>query len=195
MRICFIGDSFVNGVGDDTCLGWTGRLCAEARRAGWDVTHYNLGIRRDTSLDIHERWRREAEARLPEGLDGRLVFAFGANDCTFMDGRTRVPHDRCLDTVRAILADAAGWRKTLMIGPLPVCDDPSTDARILALSNDMAPICARLGVPFLPVFDVARGSDAWAREAAAGDGTHPNAGGYAALASVVAEWEAWRAWF
>lgn len=26
MRICFIGDSFVNGTGDDTCLGWVGRI-------------------------------------------------------------------------------------------------------------------------------------------------------------------------
>lgn len=195
MRICFIGDSFVNGVGDDTCLGWTGRLCAEARRAGWDVTHYNLGIRRDTSLDIHGRWRREAEARLPEGLDGRLVFSFGANDCTLVDGRIRVPHDRSLDTAEKILGDAAGWRRTLMIGPLPVCDDPATDARILALSRDIAPLCARLDVPFLPVFGMATESDAWTSEAAAGDGTHPNAKGYAALASAVSDWEAWRAWF
>jgi lysophospholipase L1-like esterase len=195
MRICFIGDSFVNGVGDDTCLGWTGRLCAEARRAGWDVTHDNLSIRRDTSLDIRGRWRNEADARLPEGLDGRLVFAFGANDCTLVDGQTRVPHVRSLEMATAILSDAAGWRKTLMVGPLPVCDDPSTDARILALSRDLALPCARLGVPFLPVFDVATGSDAWTSEAAAGDGTHHNAGGYAALASAVAAWEAWRAWF
>ncbi|MCJ2128851.1 hypothetical protein MKK51_08325 [Methylobacterium sp. E-045] len=118
----------MNGVGDDTCLGWTGRLCAEARRAGWDVTHDNPGIRRDTSLDIRGRWRNEAEARLPEGLDGRLVFAFGANDCTLVDGRTRVPHVRSLEMATAILTDAAGWRKTLMVGLLPVCDDPSTDA-------------------------------------------------------------------
>ena len=195
MRICFIGDSFVSGVGDDTCLGWTGRLCAEARRAGWDMTHYNLGIRRDTSLDIHRRWRSEAEARLPEGLDGRLVFAFGANDCTLVDGRIRVPHDHSLETAEAILGEAAGWRRTLMIGPLPVCDDPATDARILTLSRDITSVCARLDVPFLPVFGVATESHAWTSEAAAGDGTHPNAGGYAALASAVAGWEAWRAWF
>ena len=25
MRICFFGDSFVNGTGDDECLGWVGR--------------------------------------------------------------------------------------------------------------------------------------------------------------------------
>ena len=35
-RICFFGDSFVNGTGDDDALGWVGRLCAAERRAGLD---------------------------------------------------------------------------------------------------------------------------------------------------------------
>ncbi|WP_205762521.1 hypothetical protein [Magnetospirillum aberrantis] len=32
MRICFLGDSFFNGTNAPTCLGWTGRVCALARR-------------------------------------------------------------------------------------------------------------------------------------------------------------------
>lgn len=32
MRICFIGDSFVNGTGDPECLGWAGRICVTARK-------------------------------------------------------------------------------------------------------------------------------------------------------------------
>ncbi|HZC55143.1 MAG TPA: hypothetical protein VE396_03730 [Xanthobacteraceae bacterium] len=30
IRICFFGDSMVNGTGDDACLGWVGRICAAA---------------------------------------------------------------------------------------------------------------------------------------------------------------------
>lgn len=30
IRICFIGDSLVNGTGDEAALGWAGRLCAMA---------------------------------------------------------------------------------------------------------------------------------------------------------------------
>jgi hypothetical protein len=52
MRICFVGDSLVNGTGDPVGLGWVGRACAAARRRGHEVTCYNLGIRRDTSADI-----------------------------------------------------------------------------------------------------------------------------------------------
>src|SRR6202011_3560744 len=81
IRICFFGDSMVNGTGDDACLGWVGRVCAAARRRGRDLTCYNLGIRRDTSADVLARWQREAEARLLPEHDGRLIFSFGANDC------------------------------------------------------------------------------------------------------------------
>ena len=71
LRICFVGDSLVNGTGDPACLGWTGRVCAAACDAGHDITYYNLGIRRATSADIHGYWRDEVTRRLPEGIAGR----------------------------------------------------------------------------------------------------------------------------
>jgi lysophospholipase L1-like esterase len=64
IRICFVGDSYVQGTGDDECLGWAGRLCASARRAGHNITYYNLGVRRETSTDITRRWLAECEPRL-----------------------------------------------------------------------------------------------------------------------------------
>lgn len=65
MRICFFGDSVINGTGDDDGLGWVGRVVAQARRGGCDVTAYNLGIRRGTSADVAARWAGEARLRLP----------------------------------------------------------------------------------------------------------------------------------
>ncbi|HSK40048.1 MAG TPA: GDSL-type esterase/lipase family protein [Arenibaculum sp.] len=196
MRICFIGDSFVNGVGDDTCLGWTGRLCSAARKAGRDVTRYDLGIRGDTSADIVARWHRETQARLPAGSDGRLVFSFGTNDCTPGEdaGGARVAPGRSLANARTILMEARGRWPTLMVGPPPVGDDPSTDERIAALSGSLGTLCAEIGVPYLAVFSTMAASEPWRREAAANDGSHPNAAGYAALAGIVAQWDAWRSW-
>ena len=112
LRICFFGDSFANGTGDDDCLGWVGRLCAAARRSGCDVTAYNLGIRRDTSGDIANRWQSEGAARLPDQYDGRLVFAFGTNDCvTHEDGDgPRVPMDRAIANAHEILSAARAWK-------------------------------------------------------------------------------------
>lgn len=195
MRICFFGDSMVNGTGDDECLGWVGRACAEARRGGADVTCYNLGIRRDTSADVRARWQWEAEARLPAGHDGRLVFSFGANDCCPGDdaGGVRVAHAAALAHAEVILVQAAAWCPVLMVGPFPI-RDAVVDARIAALGQGLAALCARLGVPYLSLFEEASASAAWAREVAAGDGAHPNAQGYAEVAAVFSRWPAWRAW-
>src|SRR5690242_7873956 len=117
MRLCFIGDSFVNGTGDPDCLGWVGRICAAARRRGHDLTVYNLGVRRDTSADIAARWQEEALRRLPAGMDGRLVFSFGANDCMVEAGAPRVAPAQSLANARATLDAARRWRPTRMLGP------------------------------------------------------------------------------
>jgi hypothetical protein len=62
------------------------------------------------------------------------------------------------------------------------------------LSDDFASLCARLRVPYLDVFDLVAASDIWAREIAAGDGVHPNEGGYAMIGDAVENWAGWRAW-
>ena len=38
LRICFVGDSFVAGVGDPLCLGWPGRLAARTFADGQPLT-------------------------------------------------------------------------------------------------------------------------------------------------------------
>ena len=88
IRICFVGDSFVTGTGDETALGWAGRLCAMANSGDSIVTCYNLGIRRDTSKDIMLRWEQECARRLPDSCDGRMVISCGANDMAMEGGKT-----------------------------------------------------------------------------------------------------------
>ncbi|MBI1206927.1 MAG: GDSL family lipase [Azospirillum sp.] len=194
MRLCFFGDSFVNGTGDPDCLGWVGRVCAAERRRGHDLTVYNLGIRRDTSADLARRWQDEAQRRLPLEQDGRLVFSFGANDCVIEDGRRRVGFEQTLRHAGTILTAASALAPTLMIGPPPLAEGDA-DARIAPLSAALGGCCRQLGVPFLDPFPDLAASGAWRREAAAGDGAHPGQQGYAELAALVAAWPAWRAWF
>jgi len=194
LRVCFFGDSFVNGTGDDACLGWVGRACAAGRRNGTDLTCYNLGIRGDTSADVLRRWEHEARARLAPEHDGRLVFSFGAIDCCLRDdaSQVRVPVDQALANARMILASALAWRPTLMVGPLPVCDR-ETDGRIATMSAALAPLCVSLGVRYLEVFHHAANSSSWACEVAAGDGAHPNAIGYTAVSDAFHRWAPWQA--
>lgn len=196
MRICFFGDSFVNGTGDDDGLGWVGRLVAKARRGGRDVTGYNLGIRRNTSADVASRWKSEASLRLPSECDGRLVFSFGANDCLSngVDGGPRVGRAESLANAESILDAALRWLPILMIGPGIVADDREANARICALSAEYAKLCDRIGAPYLEICDLLLASPTWTQEALAGDGAHPNRGGYAIVADAVSNWRSWRSW-
>ncbi|MBV9995463.1 MAG: hypothetical protein JO127_09635 [Caulobacteraceae bacterium] len=197
MRLCFFGDSFVNGTGDDDCLGWVGRLCAAERRAGLDITLYNLGVRRDTSADMLARWRDEARARLPDGCDGRLVFSFGLNDSALNDQQNgpRVPMERTKANATAILTEASAWLPTLAMGPLPVTGDARLNDGVVQTSQALHALCKTLGLPFLSFTPVIEDLyPLWRREAEAGDGIHPNRSSYAALADWIHSSEVWRRW-
>lgn len=207
LRICFVGDSITTGTGDDEFLGWPGRLCAAERRRGHDLSLYNLGIRGDTSEMIAARWRAECEARLPAIHPAALVFSFGINDTAReADGGLRVGHDRSVATARAILAAAKAWKPTLMIGPTPILQKTLTlslnpsqprevqDARIAAASSAYAGVCKELGVPFLDLFAPLSADSRFRKSMAAGDGIHPTAPGYAAMAELIGQWPAWRKW-
>ncbi len=189
LRIAFIGDSFVNGTGDAEFLGWTGRVCARARAGLPALTHYNLGIRRDTSADVRARWRSEAERRLPPACDGLLVFAFGANDAVLVEGRPRLAAAESLENFRAIIAEARAWRPVLVVGPPPL---QGAEERIGELSAAFAGASAELGVPYLELCAPLRAEAQWQDEVEAGDGAHPGARGYALLAHLISSWAAWQ---
>lgn len=194
MRLCFIGDSYVTGTGDQTCQGWAGRLCAMERRGGRDVTLYNLGVRGQTSCDIARRWLTETRSRLDGRHDGGVVLSFGVNDCTTTPhGQTRVTWADSMRATRSILEQARQTWPVLMVGPPPVGHEDH-DWRIRALSDAMARLCADMKIPFLPIWEPLRARPLWCAEIARGDGFHPTGGGYAELARLVHDWPAWRKW-
>ena len=197
VRICFVGDSFVNGTGDPECLGWTGRICVNANKKGYDITYYNLGIRRDTSTDIANRWLQEVSLRLPKEYDGRIVFSFGLNDTTVENGKTRVEFTKSIENTYKILSEAKQLYPVLMVGPAPYVDteDNQRKQRTADLSKQFAHVCHELNVPYLDVFSILEKSNIWIDEAEANDGAHPRAGGYAEFAQMVENWEAWLNWF
>ncbi|MFN8635601.1 MAG: GDSL-type esterase/lipase family protein [Chloroflexota bacterium] len=193
IRICFIGDSFTQGTGDELYLGWPGRVCASARARGHAVTSYNLGIRRETTTDIRARWRAEVTPRLVAGVDGRIVFSFGANDATIEDDQWRVPAALSVENLRAMLARATLSHSVLVVGP-PPAPEPDRTERHAELASRYAQACAAFGVPFLDVLEPLKSAEGWWEEVAAGDGIHPGRRGYDALAALVEAWPAWRAW-
>ena len=193
IRIAFVGDSFVNGTGDPECLGWVGRVCRSAAARGHGVTLYNLGIRRDTSVDVAARWKEEVGRRLVPKERSGIVFSFGVNDCVMENGRPRVDPAATLQNARRVLTDASNIAPCLMIGPPPI-DDDGVNRRLDALTPRLADMCRDLAVPFLDTLSPLRRSAVWRAEVARGDGAHPADGGYDDLARLIDEWRAWRPW-
>ncbi|MEZ0093447.1 GDSL-type esterase/lipase family protein [Streptacidiphilus sp. EB129] len=192
LRICFVGDSFVAGVGDPLCLGWAGRLTARAFADGQPVTAYNLGVRRQTSADILARWQDECAQRLQEGDDLRVVLSFGVNDATGEHGRTRVPAEESSANLARMLdqAGARGW-SVLVVAPPPI-HDVEHNARTAALDERFADICRTASVPYAPVHHPLRDSAAWMHEVRTGDGAHPAAAGYDAITTLITpHWQTW----
>lgn len=190
VRVCFVGDSFVAGVGDSEFLGWTGRLAAGA--SGMALTAYNLGVRRQTSSDIRDRWRDECAQRLPADVDRRVVFSFGVNDTTVEGDGPRVDSEVSVENLAAMLAEcaASGWR-ALVVGPPPI-DDVDQNARTAALDRRFAAVCRSAGVAYVPVLDALVADPVWMQQVRDGDGAHPDSGGYRALAALVRPvWEEW----
>lgn len=194
MRLCFFGDSFVNGTGDDSGLGWVGRIVAYGRSQGRDLTAYNLGVRRDTSEDIASRWGAEAQRRFVRDVERRLLFSFGANDCTPEGASCRVPLERAIAATSTVLRQAIALAPTIVVGPIPILDDDETDRRIGELGLAQEKLCSELSIPFLPIERFIQTCEPWRAEARAGDGSHPNREGYVALAQHLLSWRGMREW-
>lgn len=192
IRICFVGDSYVQGAGDDDCLGWTGRLCVNARRAGHNLTGYNLGVRRETSADIARRWLAECMPRLPAATENYVVFSFGLNDVTVENGMPRVAEAETLANLRAMLITAKARYRTLVIGPVAL-PDVERNAPLLRLSGGMAEVALGLGVPYLALFPHFVDDTQWMEEVRGNDGAHPRGTGYAKIAALIEAWPQW--WF
>ena len=192
LRVCFIGDSYVNGTCDPEYLGWAGRVAVAARRKGYNLTYYNLGVRRETSTDIARRWRPEVHARFPSSCTPFVVFAFGANDTTLEGQQLRVAEAQSVENAREMLREARRHYTVAMIGP-PPNTDAGQNLRTRRLSSLFAEVAKSEAVPFLSVFDQLAVDETWMSEVRAGDGAHPGAAGYAKLAELVETWQEW--WF
>ncbi|PLZ81356.1 lipase [Fischerella muscicola CCMEE 5323] len=197
IRICFVGESFVNGTGDPEFLGWTGRVCINAQQKGYEITYYNLGVRAETSRYLKQRWFQEVSYRLPQEIDGRVVFSFGVNDSGWAGKKQGIELPETIENTRSILSEAKQFYPVLMIGP-PPCGDVEQEQRnqiIANLSQQFALICRELDIPYLDVFSTLVNSSVWLAEAKANDKAHPRAAGYAEFATVVQNWDGWLSWF
>jgi acyl-CoA thioesterase I len=204
LRICFVGDSLVNGTNDPDFQGWPGRLAQAAVADGHDLSVYNLGIRGDTSVMIKARWQPECAARLPAIHPCALIFSFGVNDIALENGRRRVALDTSMQAARQMMQAAKSWLPTLWVGPPPVQQEittfyPAPDTTFVfdreeigALSDGFAGLAAELDIPYFDLYKALKDDAAWQQTYEATDSVHPRQTGYQMIATHLQNWTAWR---
>ncbi|MGZ3365500.1 MAG: GDSL-type esterase/lipase family protein [Caulobacteraceae bacterium] len=190
LRVCFLGDSFTLGTGDDDGLGWAGRVHAAERGRGIDLTSYNLGVRGQTGAEIAARAAREVGERIAgKGDRQAVVIAFGTNDI-----RLDRPVEESASALERVIRWASGEGYAVFVMGSPHAAEPELDA-LRALRNvNLEETARRLGAPYLDIRERVADWSAWHRGAMEGDGIHPGAEGYAAVAAVFAQWGPWRRW-
>lgn len=191
---CFFGDSVTLGVNDAPAGGWVARFAAKAAGAGLQVppdTFYNLGVRRNSSRMVLERWEAEYRARAMEGVPSFLLFCFGTVDMAAPKGMPRIPVGESAANARDILVKAGEYGSAALISAPPVKDEEH-NRRLETLCAAYAALCARLEVPFIDIFHPLMESGYVADLA---DGVHPGPAGNAMIADLLVQAPALRGWF
>jgi lysophospholipase L1-like esterase len=201
-RVCFFGDSLVNGVRDAQKGGWPMRLGQSLLNdIGLDATIYNLGIRAETSSDLKNRWYDDATRRKVDEFPLVLVFCFGLNDANHAQERgeettMRVSHAQSLANATDIMTRAREMAPTLWVGPQAVIDGGRSskivNERLEGLNQLFAETARGLEIPYFDVFERTRNDETWQRALRRGDGYHPDTAGYDLLAEMIWQWQGWR---
>lgn len=186
--ICFLGDSYVNGKGDETALGWVGRVCQSLLKQELDLTYYNLGVRGRTSQDVLQNWS-ELEPRWLDQADNRVVVSFGVNDTVILDGEQRISATEIQDNINLIM-NQLKQTTSLVVGPPPVSDFMQNQ-RIKAYSNQLQQSCQAFDIPFIELFTPLFHDQDYLAEVSQNDGSHPGQTGYRKIAHLVLNDPAW----
>lgn len=190
----FFGDSVTLGVNDAPAGGWVSRLAGKAAQAGLSVppdTFYNMGVRRNSSRMILDRFEAEFKARAMEGVPSYLLFCFGTVDMAAPKGFPNIPVGESSANARDILLKAKSFGATALVSAPPVADKEHCQ-RLDALCTAYAAICSAVDVPFVDIFHPLLKSG-YVNDLA--DGVHPGPAGNDMIASALLQAQELADWF
>ena len=192
MRICFIGDELVAGVGDPRGLGWVGRVNAHST---FDVpaTFLTLAVPSETTKQMAARWEAEVLPRLADGEPHGLVIGIGPGDVPagISTARSRLNLANITDRATSL------GIPSFVVGPPPLAGVDS--GALKALASSCSEVCGRRGIPFVDCYTPLVAHDKWFEDLAASmargkDGqTLPGQAGYALMAWIV-QHQGWYEW-
>ena len=138
MRICFIGDELVAGVGDPRGLGWVGRVNAHST---FDVpaTFLTLAVPSETTKQMAARWEAEVLPRLADGEPHGLVIGIGPGDVPagISTARSRLNLANITDRATSL------GIPSFVVGPPPLAGVDS--GALKALASSCSEVCGRRG--------------------------------------------------
>ncbi len=204
-RLCFMGASNVEGVGDEERRGWAGRLTMMPPALGTPTSFFNLGIGGETTDQIADRWERECRIRIADDMDGALVISFGLNDCAEIEGEgIRIPLEQTIANVTAAATNMKAWKPTVWVGPTPVAEDMMpmrprpgvvlwhANDRLKELNASYAKVALELDIPYMDLLTPLLESDVYMASLHERDGLHPSGAGYQVAADLIAAWQPWQ---
>ena len=190
----FFGDSVTLGVNDAPAGGWVSRLAGKAAQAGLSVppdTFYNMGVRRNSSRMILDRFEAEFKARTMEGVPSYLLFCFGTVDMAVPKGFPNIPVGESAANARDILLKAKTFGATALVSAPPVAGKEHCQ-RLDALCTAYAAICSAIDVPFVDIFHPLL-KIGYVNDLA--DGVHPGPAGNDMIASALLQAPELADWF
>lgn len=204
-RICFIGDSIVEGLGDETGLGWSGRLAEAHRNSDNPFIPFYLGVRGQTLAQIADRAKEECKVRITDKENDLIVLGSGLNDIARVDGEPRTSPDSVIDTFAYLIDELNNLCKLIVVSPFPVYEslmpfyssisDLHLDFQnkdIKEFSKEYCNICGSKDIPYLNLFDELNKNDDYQNGLKLNDGLHSNAEGYQAVANLIQNWTVWK---
>ena len=204
-KICFIGASTVEGVGDDTGQGWTSRLVAKKLAQGNPVVPYYLGVRGQTLAQISSRAKYECQVRITSIDNDLIVLGTGVNDISRIDGKPRTDRLETIEIFSRLISELKLLCRLIVVGPLPVYEpkmpfysavnDLYLDYKnedITLMSKEYAEICASEDTPYIDVFNMLLTNSDYHHGLKTNDGLHSDTDGYEAVSECIENWEGWR---
>lgn len=185
LRIFFVGDELIAGLGDARALGWTGRVLARTP-AEPPLLGLTLAVPGENSHGLSERWEAEVTRRMSDA-PARLVVGLGSHDLdtsvTLARGRLHL----------ANLLDSAERRglRPFVVGPPPRRDVPT---KLQAdLSYAFGDVCDRRGIPYVDTFTPLLNHEQWNTDLILSNGYTPHQAGYGLIAWLVLH-SGWNQW-
>lgn len=186
LRVFFVGDELIAGLGDKRALGWSGRVVA---RTPLDppLLAINLAFPGESSATLTNRWEGEVLPRRSKNADNRLVIGLGSHDLDagLSSARSRLYLANLLDNAeRHQLA-------SFVVGPPPRPDvEP---ARLAELSRAFSEVCSRRDIPYVDTYEPLSKHAQWATDMAISGGYTPRQAGYGLIAWLVLH-HGWHQW-